>query len=187
MEMLVRLVPGSIPLEGRVSGGRPELTTSDIAAALTGANKAGLSLLIGQICGVSHYKAVYDLFLPEAIKVATRLKWHSDKLTRARIAKLLDLVLSESLLSYKCPSCRGTKFSVMNHSMANNAKPCESCNGTGLFNNFDYLKAKHLEISDRAWRKTWREREKELKALLDRRAYQAKRKIINNLYGELDG
>ena len=181
MEMLVRLVPGSIPLEGRVSGGRPELTVSDIAAALTGANKAGLSLLIGQICGISEYKAIYGLFLPEVMRVANRLNWRSDKPTQARIAKLLDLVLSESILSYKCPNCHGTKYSYINPS-----KPCESCNGTGLFNNFDYLKAKHLEISDRAWRKTWREREKDLKALLDRRAYQAKRKIINNLYGELD-
>ena len=179
MELLVRLVPGSIPAEGRVSGGIPELTTSDIAAALTGANKAGLNLLLGQICGVGEYKAIYELFLPEAIKVAIRFKWRSDKLTRTRTERLLDIVLSESLLSRRCPSCRGTKYSIINK-----AKPCESCNGTGLFNNFDYLKAQYLGISDRAWRKTWREREKDLKVLLDRRAHQAKRKIINNLYGE---
>lgn len=180
-EILVKLNPGSINLEGRVSGGRPELTTADISAALAGANKAGLDLLIGQICGVSEYKVIYGLFLPEAIKVATRLKWRTDSGTQVRTRRLLDIVLSESLLSRRCPSCHGTKYSIINPSQY-----CESCNGTGLFNNFDYLKAQYLEISDRAWRKTWREREKDLIALLERRAYQAKRKIINNLYGELD-
>jgi len=119
--------------------------------------------------------------LPEVIKVSTRLNWRSDQPTQARTRKLLDLVLSESLLSRRCPSCHGTKRSIINP-----ARECDSCKGTGLFNNFDYLKAQYLDISDRAWRKTWREREKDIKALLDRRAYQAKRKIINNLYGQSD-
>lgn len=181
LQILTRLNPKCGWSTEGFYGGSPELTTSDLAAALAGTNKAGLKLLLGQICGVSEYKEVYALFLPEVIRIAKRLNWRTDTLTHARTGKLLDIVLSESLLSRKCPSCHGTKYSIINP-----AAHCESCGGTGLFNNFDYLKAQYLEISDRAWRKTWREREKDIKALLDRRAYQAKRRIIINLYGELD-
>ena len=90
---------------------------------------------------MSKYSAIYDLFLPEAMKVSARLKWRTDKPTQERIRKLLDIVLSESLLSRRCPSCHGTKNSIINP-----AKHCEACKGTGLFNNFDYLKANYLEI-----------------------------------------
>ena len=180
MQLLTRLNAGTINLEG-VSGGIPELTTSDIAAALAGTNKAGLKLLIGQICGMSEYKALYELFLPEVHRLGLRLKWRLDEHTQARAGKLLHIVLSESLLSRKCPSCHGTKYSSINP-----AEHCPTCKGTGLTQNFDYLKAQILEISDRAWRKTWKEREKDIQALLDRRAYQAKRRIIINLYGESD-
>ena len=180
MQLLTRLNAGTINPEG-VSGGIPELTTSDIAAALTGTNEAGLKLLLSQICGTSEYKALYDLYLPEVQRLAVRLKWRLDKPTQDRAYKLLHIVLSESILSRKCPSCHGTKYSFINP-----AEFCPTCKGTGLTQNFDYLKAKILGISDRGYRKTWREREKDVQALLDRRVYQAKRKIIINLYGELD-
>jgi hypothetical protein len=181
MEILTILVPSSIDIQPTSRRTGEGLTASDVSAALAGANEPGLRLLLGQICGVSEYKAVYDLFYPEAIKVARRLKWRSDSVTLARTRKLLDIVLIESIASNKCPSCHGTKYSYINPS-----KFCELCSGTGLTKRFDYLKAKHLGVSDRAWRKTWRERESDLKALLDRRTHQAKRSIINNLYGELD-
>lgn len=182
MEILTILVPSSVDIEPTSRRTGEGLTASDVAAALSGANKAGLNLLIGQICGISEYNELYGLFLPEALRVSKRLKWRTDDTTRARTHKLLDLVLVESIASNKCPSCHGTKYSYINPS-----KFCELCGGTGLTKRFDYLKAKHLGISDRAWRKTWRERESDLKALLDRRIHQAKRSIINNLYGELDG
>ena len=180
MQLLTRLNAGTVNFEG-VSGGIPELTTSDIAAALNGANEAGLKLLIAQVCGTGEYKALYALFIPEVHRLGVRLKWRTDAITRARTGKLLDIVLSESILSRKCPSCHGTKYSFINP-----AEFCPTCKGTGLTQNFDYLKARILGISDRAWRKTWKEREKDIQALLDRRAYQAKRKIIINLYGESD-
>ena len=183
MEILTILEPSTVNLEP--TSRRTDklgLTASDVAAALAGANKAGLALLLGQICGTSEYNAIYGLFWPETIKLANRLNWRTDEPTLVRMGRLLDIVLSESILSKKCPSCRGTKYSFINP-----ADPCPTCKGTGLNINFDYLKAQYLEISDRAWRKTWRERERDIKALLDRRSYQAKRKIISNLYEKLDG
>ena len=179
MEYLTILIPSAIDMEPTSRRTGEGLTASDVAAALAGANEPGLRLLIGQICGVSEYKDVYDLFLPEAMKVSKRLKWRTDAITVARIRKLLDIVLIESIASNKCPSCHGTKYSFINPS-----KFCELCSGTGLTKRFDYLKARHLGISDRAWRKTWKERESDLKALLERRTHQAKRSIRINLYGE---
>ena len=179
MQLLVRLNPNHINMEG-AGGGIPELTTSDINAALAGANKAGLELLIGQVCGAADFKTLYETFLPETLRCANRLKWSLVGSGAARVHKLLQIVLFEAISARKCPSCRGTKRSLLNP-----VDKCPTCYGSGVWFGYDRAKAKYLGISDQAWRKTWREREKDIQALLDRRIYQAKKRIHANLYGEL--
>ena len=158
-------------------GGIPELTTSDICAALAGANKAGLKLLIGQVCGEGDINAICDTFRPEVIRLSKRLKWRSDELTMARIAKLLDIVVYESLSPNKCPTCRGTK-----HDITNPVKSCETCKGTGGFAIPQSAKAEYLGMSGRAWRKTWKDREDDIRTLLEIRLHQARVSICNKLY-----
>lgn len=177
MQLLIRLNPGHINPDS--TGGRSELTTSDIAAALAGANKPGLDLLIGQVCGESDFKALYGLFLPQVYRLANRLKWSLTGNGEPRMAKLLQIVLFEAIAPRKCPSCKGTRYSLLNLS-----QKCPTCYGAGVWFGYDRAKAKYLGISDQAWRKTWREREKDIQALLDQRMYQAKRQIQANLYGD---
>ena len=175
MEILTRLNAKAGMSEGL--GGVPELTTSDICAALAGANEAGLELLIGQVCGEGDINAICETFLPDAIRLSKRLKWRSDEQTMVRIVKLLDIVVYQSLSPNKCPTCRGTK-----HDLDNPVKSCETCKGTGGFTIPQSAKAEYLGMTGRAWRKTWSEREEDLKMLLERRLHQAKLSICNHLY-----
>ncbi len=177
MQFLTRLNAKAGISEG--FGGVPELTVSDIAAALAGADPAGLSLLLCQVCGESDFKALYATFYPEAIKLSKRLKWRSAGSIQARTGKLLEVVLFEAMCDKKCPSCRGTQYSLLDPS-----KPCRTCKGTGSWMVPDYVKAEYIGVSKGAFSRVWLGREDELRYLLDRRLYRAETKIFDNLYGE---
>jgi len=174
MEKLTILNPKSINMDSL--GGRSEWTAADMSACCAGANQPGLDLLIFQICGEGEYKALYDVFEPEAIRVAKRLKWSLTRSGLLRIEVFTKILLYEAVTGTKCPSCRGTKFSRIEPT-----KPCRTCRGTGMYTLSDHAKAKLMEISQQAYTKTWRKREKEIKALFDRRIYQAKQSIYKKL------
>jgi hypothetical protein len=175
MEKLTLLNPKTTSMDG--IGGIPELTPSDLAACCAGANEAGFLLLTYQVCGVGEYKRLHATFLPEAIRLARRLKWSLKR--PERLDMFLKVMLVEAIADKRCPSCRGTKYSLMSPS-----SECRTCRGTGIYMLQDYAKAEIMEISKQAYSKTWYPREKDIKALFDRRIYQAKQSIFKRLREE---
>ena len=167
-------------------GGIPDLTTSDIAAALAGANKAGVYLLLAKDCGLpeltakKEYKAICGLFYPEVHKLAKRLKWRLHGTQRRTLDIFTDIVVADVIAGTRCPSCRGTKYSLINPS-----NECRTCRGTGVYVIPDKEKARQMGISPSAYCKNWVRKEPDIKSLLERRIYQAEQSIYRKLHGEL--
>jgi len=180
MQILTILEPSTTDLEPTShSTDNTGLTAALVSAAMAGANKPGLELLIGQVCGRADISALHDVFYPEVESTAKRLNWRLRASDAARAGCLLRIVIVETLLDKKCPSCRGTKYSKIEPS-----KHCRTCKGTGVWVMHDFAKAEYIGISPAAFSKTWIERQEELKYLLGRRIYQAVRRIKLNLWGE---
>ena len=171
--MLVRLVPGSIPLEGRVSGGRPELTTSDIAACLAGGDNIGVMILLRRIAGdTSAHPDAYKRLIKGLARVAKQNKW---KLTRSDTAKnLLNLCLYEYIHPLKCPTCRGTGFYRY--------KECTTCNGTTSYTLNDSQRAHAIGIHRSNYRRTWAVRHKQVTDYLSEALPDHESRVLSRLY-----
>ena len=183
MQLLTRLNAKAGISEG--FGGIPELTTSDICAALAGANKAGLAFLIARDAGLPEnclreYEAICGHFEKEVHKLAKRLKWPLRNSGTAKLVVFTRIQLAESIAGTRCPSCRGTRYSLIHPS-----ELCRTCRGTGVYVLEDRIKANLMQISPPAYHKTWYPREKEVKMLFERRIYSAEKSIYSKLYEAL--
>lgn len=178
MEKLTILNPKSINMNG--VGGIPELTAADLAACCSNANNAGFLLLVAQVCGSYNFSMVFNEFWPETEKLAKRLKWRMREKDKETLKKFLEMLLIDSIFSEKCPSCRGTKYSLINPS-----EKCPTCGGSGQPLTFDFKKAEYIGITKQSYSETWLEREDEVKALFDRRTYQVVQSIKNLQYESL--
>jgi len=179
MQFLTKLNPKTVNLTP--IGGNSELSPADIAACCAGANEAGLNLLIMQVCGQGEYKAIYESFLPAVLRLALRLKWSQKAAGLARLDKFVRIMLCETISDRKCPSCRGTKFSLIDPS-----KACRTCRGTGVYVLPDSVKAELMNISKQSYSKTWVKREREVKDLFEWSIHDAKRSIYSKLHEQID-
>lgn len=176
MQILTRLNPGTINFEGS-RGGIPELTTSDIAACLAGANITGMNILLKRVAGFEiAIQRIYDTVRDSALRVAWRNGWKLTDKGLEKLVILLYLAICEKVATNVCPSCRGTKYSILRPS-----EHCRTCRGTGKWKIDDYIKAKAIGISKSAYSQTWRERFDDLLLLLETREYQAKRSMYQML------
>ena len=175
MQILTRLNAKAGISEG--FGGIPDLTTSDIAAALYNCNKPGLMVLLAKVCGEGDYKAIYEVLFPQVLRRGFREKWRLRPSDEARAGKLLEIAIKETVGTNICPSCKGVK-----HSLINPTEECQLCNGTGKWLIYDQQKADYLGISARAYRKIWRERLETIKSLIEAREWQAQQRFYKNLF-----
>ena len=152
MQLLTRLNAGTVNLEG-VSGGIPELTTSDIAACLAGGDNIGLMILMRRDAGdTSAHKAAYRRLVKGVIRVAKQNRW---KIKGAKEVKsLLNLCLYEYIYPQKCPTCGGTGYYRY--------KECGTCHGTTNYVLNDSQRAYAIGVHRSNYRRTWSTRHKQV-------------------------
>jgi len=119
---------------------------------------------------------IYRQVKDPAFRLAWRNGWKLTEKGQKKFKILVYLAICEKVATNCCPSCRGTKYSLLRPS-----EPCRTCRGTGKWKIDDYVKAKAIGISKQAYSKTWRERFDDILMLLETREYSAKRAIYQLL------
>ncbi len=178
MEMLTKLNPKAGISEGY--GGIPELTTSDIAACLSGADDIGLMILLRGVNGdTSSHQAAHEKLLKAVIRLAKEKKWKVNN-SGENIVNLLNLCLIEYICPIKCPTCKGTGLYRY--------RECTTCHGTTNYTLNNTQRAKLIGVHKSRYGRTWQSRHKQvteyINTTLPAHEYRAKRSIIKKLYGE---
>jgi len=155
------------------SGGKSELTTSDIAAACSGSDKLGLSVLLLKVCDDRSAQEPFFYRLYNRITdLATKQKWKTDKRGDDRIRSVMQLALFEKIAEKKCPTCNGTRYDPFDPT-----KKCEQCKGSGEWLLEDRDRAHAIGVSKQAWSKTWTNRYQDICAVIEGTEYTAKHQI----------
>ena len=144
MEILKLLLPQCSDLSRVRTGGKPEITSEDVSAALARlpveASLYGRYLILDD-------QVARDLLIRMLVDVCLDLGFEGD-LTRLR--QLVNLGLSESHGRNKCPQCKGIgKLGI---------QKCEHCHGSGLKRPTEASRAKALGIARGKFKKTWQHR-----------------------------
>ena len=144
MEILKLLLPKTSDLSRVKTGGKPEITTEDVCAALARlpieASLYGRYLILDD-------EVARDLLIRMLVDVCLDLGFEGD-LTRLR--QLVNLGLSESHGRNKCPQCKGIgKLGI---------QKCEHCHGSGLKRPTEASRAQALGIERGKFKKTWQQR-----------------------------
>ena len=144
MEILKLLLPQCSDLSRVRTGGKPEITSEDVSAALARlpveASLYGRYLILDD-------QIARDLLIRMLVDVCLDLGFEGD-LTRLR--QLVNLGLSESHGRNKCPQCKGIgKLGI---------QKCEHCHGSGLKRPTEASRANALGIARGKFKKTWQHR-----------------------------
>jgi hypothetical protein len=170
MEILTLLNPSTINPDS--TGGLPELTAADVSACLAGANTNGTELLLNRVAGLRvSEKALFISLFVDTLRIMRR---NGHKLTNKkakRVEQLLAIALHEHLSGQICPSCKGTKYSLIDPS-----KPCSTCRGTGKYRLSDAQRSQILGIKKQSW-PHWRDIYTDIEVLLQTREYQVIKKL----------
>ncbi|MBT8282135.1 MAG: hypothetical protein KJO86_00230 [Muriicola sp.] len=174
MEILTKLNAKTVSFDS--IGGIPDLTAHDVCSALSGADEGGLRLLLSKILGVRQFEAIYRHFYPMAIALAKKDHWKLTARSVERISRLLELSIYEYTSTNVCPSCNGTKYS-----MIDKTKLCGFCRGSGRFTYPDRAKAEFLGVKGSSYSRTWRPRADKIVIMLGDSEYLAKKHIRRRL------
>lgn len=160
LEILKKLTPNS-PQFGTTGGGhKNSLSSLDVAAALayTGIDELARSWVeikyqksTEEQIQVIESRVINDILLVECVRQL--VNWPVDKMIY-----LCDIAIRAELLPNKCHMCNGVGHI--------NAIECSECLGTGNIKESDTAKGKRLGMSSTAYKKTWHDREMELRLVL---------------------
>ena len=144
MEILKLLLPQCSDLSRVRTGGKPEITSEDVSAALARlpveASLYGRYLILDD-------QIARDLLNRMLVEVCLNLGFEGDL---KRLTQLVNLGLSESHGRNKCPQCKGIgKLGI---------QKCEHCHGSGLKRPTEASRAKALGIARGKFKKTWQHR-----------------------------
>lgn len=170
MEILTLLNPSTINPDS--TGGLPELTAADLSACLAGANTNGTELLLNRVAGLKiSEKALFINLFIDVLRMAHRNGYKLTNKKAKRLEQLLTIALYEHLSGQICPSCKGTKYSLIDPS-----KPCSTCRGTGKYRLSDSQRAQVIGIKKQSWRH-WNDIYTDIEILLQSREYQVIKKL----------
>lgn len=144
MEILKLLLPQCSDLSRVRTGGKPEITSEDVSAALARlpveASLYGRYLILDD-------QIARDLLNRMLVEVCLNLGFEGDL---RRLTQLVNLGLSESHGRNKCPQCKGIgKLGI---------QKCEHCHGSGLKRPTEASRAQALGIARGKFKKTWQHR-----------------------------
>jgi len=138
------LLPQCSDLSRVRTGGKPEITSEDVSAALARlpveASLYGRYLILDD-------QIARDLLNRMLVEVCLNLGFEGDL---RRLTQLVNLGLSESHGRNKCPQCKGIgKLGI---------QKCEHCHGSGLKRPTEASRAQALGIARGKFKKTWQHR-----------------------------
>jgi len=144
LEILKLLLPQCSDLSRVRTGGKPEITSEDVSAALARlpveASLYGRYLILDD-------QIARDLLNRMLVEVCLNLGFEGDL---RRLTQLVNLGLSESHGRNKCPQCKGIgKLGI---------QKCEHCHGSGLKRPTEASRAQALGIARGKFKKTWQHR-----------------------------
>lgn len=162
-----------------ISGGIPEYTPADIAAALAGLDR--MPYLLG-LAAINHQQEVVPelerLLWQELAGVAATNRWLiSVGIPRTRY--LAQMALYEAINPPRCRACKGKGHVYPPNSAV---VECVACEGTGNGVISVYVRAKWMKVRKETWNNVWRDRY-ERHAVWRIREYEAQ--IIRHLRQKL--
>jgi len=169
-ELLVRLNPAPAPMMR--SGGKPELTAADIAAACYGTDKLGLDILLAKIAG--REIRLHERILKLVNKLSDSECWKARNRPE-RLQGLASLVILEYICEPRCPLCHGTKYYQ--------AALCEPCKGIGYIRLNDKARAVAIGVVPSVWLRTWKGRYARIVQEIDQLESNAVSTICRHLKG----
>lgn len=156
-ELLAKLSTGSTQRLTVPGGAIPELTQSDIAAALTGTEKSAELLVRIKYAGDTDYKTRRNLeilTLIAAADLANHYDWNLER-GKNRLEPLailaIDLVINPPL----CRRCHGRGDIISTRGVV---RICPACNGFRLGKMTDTDKSKRVGVHRNKWPKIWEPR-----------------------------
>ncbi len=154
MEILKLLLPQCSDVSRVRTGGKPDLTSEDVSAALARLPKE--ASLYGRFLILNDQDARRRL-IPMICEVCAELGfdgdplWHKGRpIYNDRLVDLVNLALDESHGRHKCPRCNGVgQIGV---------QKCEHCSGSGVRRPTESSRAASLGIARGKFKKTWQYR-----------------------------
>ena len=166
-ETLALLTARSTNLNRVTRGGKPALTSSDVAAALSGISSPATDYALYRYVGdTSAQPRLFYIAYLRAVDVANRDGWQPPKGSEI-IRKMTKAALVETFDCPVCRSCGGTGYL--------GAKSCTQCGGGGTARIPDSTIAHALGVDKSNYSRTWRDR------------YQSVRRDIGGWVCNLDG
>lgn len=145
-ELLGRLAPKARSTVGSPTGGIPELTQADIAAALRGASDLATWYALAKYADDwgSRRRLFYALSV-EVVDLAIALNYTTPKAYRGRdmLRRIAQAAIDESIRPSLCAECRGSGAWVSRRGVI---RPCGPCQGTGKAVVSETARAQTLEI-----------------------------------------
>ena len=139
------------------SGGIPETTQADVAAALTAVKcRFQLAAILLRWAGQGSEEHVTDLLLSRAAKLKVDNGWRRGKV---KLRRLCEIAVDEWLRPSQCRAC-GAEGNVA-------AVKCASCDGTGIRRKSGRAYAVAVGIDESSWRQSWASRYAEIVAVLE--------------------
>lgn len=138
-----------------ISGGKPEITAADIAAALTGAKPIALWIARAKYLADPVAEGhIRGWMLAAAITVAHRDGWK--QVSFPRKVKLASIAAND-VIPTRCPTCKSRKL-VPSREANLTGEPCPQCAGSGIILLGPQDKADILGVKLKTWRNTWQAR-----------------------------
>ena len=153
--LLNKLVPQSVALDS-VSGGKTEITSSDVAAALGFGNLSpaacnyGLAKYCASKLAANELMAFFNDIIKKQVKTE---QWTQGLKSTEGLAQLMML---EGVYGVHCNKCKGRGIAVHCKGGRGISKDCEKCHGTGLGAHSERRRAGIANISSSSWDRHWK-------------------------------
>lgn len=135
-------------------GGIPDLTSSDIAAAMGigSLKREEADILLFKYCGdITVRSSIWAWHFEQIVRTARQESWRWRK---GQLEILAVVTLSDFLADHICPACNGTQSAIID----NKKVYCPVCEGVGKLLPTDRMYRKHLGVSKSAFSSFWKRR-----------------------------
>ena len=153
-KLLAKLCAKGGSLEPSISStSKSNITSSDVAAALSGLNKRAYLLMRIKWAGDSGQE-IYSRLI-EHVKKELQSYFDEWKASEEETNTLIVMALSEAVSPHKCPECEGR--GVIHHKLGV-VFDCDACKGRGLRSKTKTALAKQAGVAYTTWCRKWMSR-----------------------------
>ncbi|WP_299494617.1 hypothetical protein [uncultured Shewanella sp.] len=155
IRLLNKMTPRSVALD-IVRGGVPEISSSDVAAALSFGNLSEAACNFGLAKYCSDNIATYKLmdYFNEIIKEKVKIERWSQGINETE--GLARLMMLEGVYGVRCNKCKGRGHIIQAQKGRGVANECGKCHGSGLGTFSQRRRAEIANISSSSWDRHWK-------------------------------